>query len=229
MNLFFILLILQICFTKSFNFITNSFITYSGYSLLVDLWASKQVEKMKKNECYDCLPENFNLIENKYMISNTSNIIEDIEYRKTWNTFMNLQKNNKKPVPGTYNFLHRNYANNEEKNIMCIARNTIHKLFIRLLKTGSIQIFSNNTIHLNENIILFSFLRINIKWYGHISNNQVNWNFTELICPKKSIKNPKSTKEYSKYAWNITASDDNYILFTKDRNDTNENILYGNL
>ena len=48
MNLFFILLILQICFTKSFNFITNSFITYSGYSLLVDLWASKQVEKMKK-------------------------------------------------------------------------------------------------------------------------------------------------------------------------------------
>ena len=229
MNLIYILLFLQYHISSAFNLITKSILGYGGYSLLIDLWCSSQIKQMQKNECYNKLPDNFVLKENKFMISNVSNVIENIEYRKSWNTFMNLYKNNNIPQPGIYNFIHRNYANNEEKIVMCNGRNTLHKFFIKLKQTGNVEIFSNNSIYLNENIILFSFYPIQIKWHGIIINNQVKWIDTFFLSPNNIINNPKTAEELSKYNWNITACDNDYILFRKDRHDTNEQIIYANL
>lgn len=226
MNLFFIILFFNIDTILGFNILTNTILTYSGYSLLIDLWASTHVNNMKTKKITR-IDTSFDLIENKYMISNLSNIIENLDYRYQWDLFMKTYKNNNSVYSGTYKFLHRNYVNNEEKLAICNGRNTIHKLFVKLPENGVI-IIHNNTIELNELFIFFSFYPVKIKWLGNIINNEVFWNYTEFSTPNNIVKNPEKAQELSKYSWNITASTSDYIIFTKNKPNSNEQLIYGN-
>ena len=234
MNIYLVILFLiHIKIGYCFNVLTNSLIGYGTYSLMVDFWASIQVNNMKLLENIDTLnnePVNneFNLQKNKYMISSLSNIVEDLDYRNQWNIFMNETRNNNLLYDGNYTFLHRNYVNNEEKLAMCNGRNTIHKLFIKLPENGKVNI-KNNIVELNELFVFFSFYPLKIKWIGNIVDKQVIWNYTEFRTPNNIVENPEKAKELSKYPWNITACSNEYVIFTRDKENCTEQLIYGNI
>ena len=198
---------------------------YAGYSIYIDNWANNKINELK-DVYYKTNISDFNVLKNKYMISDYSSIIENIHYRNLWNNFL-FNYNEKQPYSiGKYKFFHRNCINHEEKLALCNSKNAAHKLILKLKNNGFITVLENKSIILNENLLFLSFIPINITWIGNIKNNQVFWNYTEIKLPFKTYQNTNTTKELSKYPWNITASNEYYIIFKKDRTDINDMLIY---
>ena len=107
MNLIFLLLISNLYrYSYGFSLFTKSMLAYGGYSFLVDLWATKHVNKMKENDIFINNEIKFNFTENEYMVSKSSHIIEDLDYRNDWNFFMKINRNNYSIDSGNYTFIH---------------------------------------------------------------------------------------------------------------------------
>ena len=162
MNIYLVILFLiHIKIGYCFNVLTNSLIGYGTYSLIVDFWASIQVNNMKLLENIDTLnnePLNneFNLQKNKYMISSLSNMVEDLDYRNQWNIFMNETRNNNLLYDGNYTFLHRNYVNNA--TYQC-SENEEDKEKTKLIINGTLQDISDGV-----DISLDKYKLIDIDW-----------------------------------------------------------------
>ena len=210
------------------KFASTSLCLYAGYSIYIDNWANNKINELK-DVYYKTNISDFDIFKNKYMISNYSGIIENIDHRNLWNNFL-FHNNKKQPYSiGKYKFFHRSCINHEEKLALCNSKNAAHKLILKLKNNGFITICKNKSIILNENLIFLSFIPINITWIGNIQNNQVFWNYTEIKIPFKTYKNTNTTIELSKYPWNITASNEYYIIFKKDRTDINDMLIYSKI
>ena len=199
---------------------------YLIYSLIIDSRVNNLIQKFNYSLTTETL-ENFDLNDNLYMIDSNSKIIENIEDRKIWNKFLNTENNIEELNPGNYYFLHRNYYNYEEKFAICAKYFSIHKYLVNQLGVGKINILSNKEeIILVEHFILFNSISLDIKWKGIIKNNQIVWKSTMLQILNKTFINPQITQDISKYNWNITNINKNYLIFKRDIEGDNKRLIY---
>lgn len=209
---------------KGIFIITFIYFIYSG---LIDLWISNKIKEYKKINNI-CIKNNIKSDKLLSTIDKKSNIVEDINDRKLWNSIFN-KKSFVKLIPGTYQYLHRNYPNFEEKYAICRKYYTLHSFFLYIKTPGLLKIYDDGFTILIDRFCFLSSIPIIIQWFGDLENDIIIWKQIKIILPYGlwNIKkiNFKKTKK-----WNSIYQLDNITVFKiQDNENDNKFIAYSRI
>lgn len=192
--------------------ITTLYFIYSG---IIDIWISNKIEEYKKINNI-CIKNNVSSDKLLSTINKKSHIVENINDRKLWNSIFN-KKSTVKMIPGTYQYLHRNYPNFEEKYAICRRYYTLHSFFLYIKAPGLLKIYDDGFTILIDRFCFFSLIHIIIQWFGDLENDKIIWKQTKIIFPWGIKKfNLNKMKE-----WNFIYQIDNITVFKIQNNDNN--------
>lgn len=185
---------------------------YISYTIFIDIWSSRKIAKFQSNNriCMKNVSSNYLLS----TINSKSHIVEDIEDRMIWNDLFTTHTYT--PISlGSYKYLHRNYANFEEKFAICKRFYTLHSLLMYIPLPGRLVICNDNVI-LSDKFVFFGILPITIQWIGSANNDFIVWNNAIVKYPFGITRQLLSISEQIKKApWRcINKFDDIYVFET---------------
>lgn len=122
-------------------------------------------------------------------------------------------------VEGDYHINFRDYFNHEEEwGIMCNKFGAENILLRSIDSVCSIQ--GDGTCVMRDLGRMFGFFPTEIKWYGKLSGDTINWESTSLRMGRKMFENPAAAEKLRRQPWKILAppSDDpsKVIVFERE-------------
>ena len=172
-----------------------------AYTIGVDYYSQKKLNKMKKIEVNDNYIKNINYADYIKKIPK-SKVVENIDHRIIWNNLCN--KNNFKNIKsGNYSFVYRNYVNFEEKWAIASRRSFLHYFLFHIKKPTSLMLYENNSAILQDIFYIFN-MKFTVNWNGYYNNNTIFWKNSVINSKYINVIKPKIVEQQRNDVWNIT-------------------------
>ena len=193
------------------KYVTVAGIWYLLYSACIDLWQAHKVESFQNisnSLCYSSVTSDDLLS----TIHESSKIVEDVDDRRKWNSVFE-ERSDVYLTSGKYSFLHRSYADFEEKYAMCRRYYSLHSFLVYITKPSQLKVYEDRHVTLTDTFCFCSMIPVSIQCTGLIHNQFIIWKDAKIYFPWSTRKSEHLSKTIQQIPWQITHQIDDIYMF----------------